>query len=122
MNSELEEFKAAHDAAAEAVDKGANPDDFLNEAAHDHVRELADAYVAANPGKFADHADLPIEACVSLVDIFREAVAKGVAGMDARLWEVEVWLLHRFEPQNIGGTHTATIRIPNSVAATRKGK
>lgn len=109
MNSELEAIKAAHEAAADTVASTAGPN--LHETAHDTVRNLATAYVSSHPDDFAEFAGLDEHACVGLVDVFREAAAKDVPGMDAKLWEVEAWLLYNFEPQNIGGSQSATVRI-----------
>lgn len=75
----------------------------------DHAKavQLADEYVAAHPDKFTMLATLSLEACVALVDAFRAAEE----------WEalflVEAWLLHKFEPQNIGGPMIATVRSEN---------
>lgn len=75
----------------------------------DHAKavELADAYVAAHPEKFAglDHFDIPL--LVQLVSRKRDA------GDEQGRWEVEAWLLHKYEPQNIGGEYTASVRLPN---------
>ncbi|AEL19951.1 hypothetical protein SEA_TAPIOCA_23 [Mycobacterium phage Tapioca] len=72
----------------------------------DLARALADAYVTEHPDQFANLADMPIEQCVAAVDVFRSA------GMEDDQWRVEAWLLHRFEPQTIGGPVTARIRVP----------
>lgn len=68
---------------------------------------LADTYVAANPDTFTFLAGMGIEACVGLVDVFREA------GDLRSLFLVETWLLHHFEPQTIGGTYEAEVRPTN---------
>lgn len=88
MNSELEAIKDAVEAQ-----------DF------DQARTLADAYVAANPGEFTDHAAKTLEECVSSVDVLR------AASLDTPRWLTEAWLLHRFAPQNIGGAYQAQIRV-----------
>lgn len=67
---------------------------------------LADTYVAANPDVFAYLATMPIESCIALVDVFRDQ------GDEESQWRIEAWLLHRFEPQNIGGPVAAKVRTP----------
>ncbi len=86
----------------------------------DHARavEISDAYVADNASDFAGLRELTIEECVALVDVQREAAAKfREAGMenlavlcDSEKLRIDVWLLHAFEPQNIGGVYKATLR------------
>lgn len=72
----------------------------------DGTRAACDAYVAAHPEQFTALQDMSIEQCVNAVSVFRQA------GMDEEQWKVEVWLLHHFAPQNIGGPIEAQIRIP----------
>lgn len=69
---------------------------------------LADTYVSEHPDQFTSLTEMPIEQCVAAVDVFR------AAGMEDDQWRVEAWLLHRYEPQTIGGPVTAKIRIPGS--------
>jgi hypothetical protein len=69
------------------------------------ARELADAYVEAHPELFVSLREMTLEQCVAAVDVFRGA------GMETELWNTEAWLLHRFEPQNIGGKAEAQVRI-----------
>lgn len=71
----------------------------------DAARELADAFVSDNPALFTDMAALPVSELVNSVDVFR------AAGMEDNHWQVEAWLLHRFDPQNIGGPAEATVRV-----------
>lgn len=94
MNAELE-------AVRESWDK--NTGDGRDEAG---TRALADAYVAAHPELFTELADMTVEQCAESVSLFR------AAGLEESQWRVEVWLLHRFEPQQIGGTYQPTVRIP----------
>lgn len=85
------------------------------------ARELADEYVKANPVPFEEFAEWSLEECVAAVDVLRQAAinfrAKGLerqavkADVDKLL--VDVWLLHRFEPQHIGGMAEAKVRVPN---------
>lgn len=121
MNSELEAIKAAHDKAATLTETGGpNPHvenedgvlegDHFNDEAHDEVRTLSKAYVAAHPEQFTSEAlggiNLDdIEACVTAVEVFRNA------GMPELEWKFEAWLLYHFPPQNIGGTYSATINL-----------
>ena len=96
MNTELEAIK-------DSWDKKTG-----NGREQDGTRALCDAYVAAHPEKFANLADMTIEQCVEALSVFR------AAGFEESQWEVEVWLLHRFEPQNIGGQVQARVRLPGS--------
>ena len=68
-------------------------------------RTMSDAYVAANPTEFEGHEGKSIEDLAKATDVFRDA------GMDEEVQRIETWLLHRFRPQNIGGTYQAEIRI-----------
>jgi len=67
---------------------------------------LADQYVADHPEVFAglDKFDLPT--LVNLLSSYR------ANGDEEKTWETEVWLLHRYEPQKIGGSYEATVRLP----------
>lgn len=87
------------DAIIEAMDKE-------RPGGRDHALavSLADAYVAAHPDTFTFLGGMAVEACVGLVDVFREA------GDLRSLFLVETWLLHHFEPQTIGGTYAAEVR------------
>jgi len=69
------------------------------------ARSMSDDYVTANPSEFTGFEDKNIEQLCSAIDTFREA------GMDEEVQRMEVWLLHRFESQNIGGTYQPQIRI-----------
>jgi len=68
------------------------------------ARQLADDYVEAHPDEFVNLKDRSLEDCVKMVDVFR------AAGLEEERLKVEAWLLHRFEPQNIGGTYEAKLR------------
>lgn len=94
MNSELEAIKDSW-----SKETGGGRDE-------DGTRAACDAYVAANPDQFTSLETMSLEECVNAVSVFR------AAGMDEEQWRVEVWLLHRFEPQNIGGIAQPTVRIP----------
>lgn len=62
------------------------------------ARDLAVAYIAANPDEFADLGAKTFEEVVTAVDVFRNA------GFDTEWWLCEAWLLNMFpEPQVIGG-------------------
>jgi hypothetical protein len=69
------------------------------------ARSLADTFVADNGNLFMDIAAKNVEDLVNSVDILRSA------GMENEHWLVEAWLLHRFEPQKIGGPAEATVRV-----------
>lgn len=92
MNSELEAIRDAWDKTT-----GDGRDEV--------ARELADAYVADHEDQFASLRDMSLEQCVQALDVFR------AAGMEEEQWRVEAWLLHRFEPQNIGGAAEAKVRL-----------
>lgn len=76
------------------------------------ARRLADEFVAENPDLYTDYKGRVLEdvegvtGLVSAVDVLRQA------GMLEEQWRVEAWLLHRFNPQDIGGSVSATVRIP----------
>jgi hypothetical protein len=72
----------------------------------DKVRKQADAYVKANAKDYAGWENLSRDVLVKQVDEYREK------GQLDEQWKVEVWLLHHFAPQNIGGAYEATVRVP----------
>lgn len=74
----------------------------------DEARRLADEFVAENPGYYSDYAGKSVHELVEAVDLLRSA------GMEEEHWRVEAWLLHRFEPQNIGGPVEAIVRVPTT--------
>lgn len=51
---------------------------------------------------------MTLDQCVQALGVFRRA------GMEDEQWKVETWLLHRYEPQNIGGPIQAKVRISTS--------
>ncbi len=73
----------------------------------DKVRSLADKHVKANAKDYAGWENLSLETLVKTVDEAREV------GDEEKLWKVEAYLLHKFEPQNIGGTYEPKLRISN---------
>lgn len=73
----------------------------------DSVYKLADKYVDAHPEDFGGFDALPLDVIVGALEKARET------GDEASEWKFQTWLFHRFEPQNIGGTHTATVRLNN---------
>ena len=88
MQSELQEIK-------DAVESGDV----------EGARNLSDAFVSENPSLFADMQTKNVEELVSAIDVFR------AAAMEENQWQVEAWLLHHYEPQNIGGPADATVRV-----------
>lgn len=72
---------------------------------HDKAVELADAYVAANPDEFKDHAQQDLESCVRAIDVFR------AAGHDTDQWRMQAWIYHHFAFQDIGGTYQPQLRV-----------
>jgi hypothetical protein len=94
MNAELEAIKDSWD-----KETGDGRDE-------DGTRAMCDAYVAAHPDQFTNLRDLTIEECVTAISTFR------AAGFEEEQWKVEVWQLHHFEPQVIGGPIVARVRLP----------
>ena len=90
MNSELQAIKDVWDTVPRDADL---------------ARTMSDAYVAAHPEEFTGFEGKTIEELCGAIDTFREA------GMDEEVQRIETWNLHRFEPQNIGGTYQPQIRI-----------
>lgn len=74
----------------------------------DHAKavELADKYVDTHPDEFTEMQDMTLEACVQAVEVFR------AANMTESEQRMEVWLLHKFQPQSIGGPAQPTVRTP----------
>lgn len=72
---------------------------------YDAACKLADAYVAAHPEQFTQLQHLGIDECVQAVEVFREA------GLVDDQWRVETWILHHYEPLNVGGGFQAQVRI-----------
>jgi hypothetical protein len=72
-----------------------------------NVYKLADKYVAAHKADFAGFDNLPLEALVKTLEQYREE------GRDEDAERIQVWLWHRFEPQNIGGTYEPVLRKVN---------
>jgi hypothetical protein len=97
MIKELEAIRTA--VAPDDADAGHDGQDM------DKARKLADAYVKAHPDEFTKFDGKSIPELVAAVDVFR------AAGMDHDQWLVETWLLHTFEPQNIGGETAPQLRI-----------
>ena len=113
MNNELQ-------AISDAWDKSVGEGRDENEA-----RRLADRYVEAHPEQFAVLATLTQEQCVQAIDVLRDqpnnnlapVVCATILGADATpsdWFRIQVWLWHRYEPQNIGGEVEAKLRIPTS--------
>lgn len=93
MKVEFEAIKAAWDA-----DTGGGRDEDL-------VRQLSDQYVEANPSEFVSYEGLDERACVRALEVFREA------GLEDDEFRVQVWIWYAFEPQEIGGTYRAKVRV-----------
>lgn len=93
MNAELQAIKDAWD-----LETGDGRD-------NKKTRTLADKYVKAHPEQFEDFKELSLPETVKALEVFRDA------GMESQQWIVETWLLHRYEPQNIGGTYEAQVRL-----------
>lgn len=72
------------------------------------TRAMADAYVAGHADEYAGFDNIPLDVLVTM-----ESDARNRGDLD-ETWKIETWLLHRFEPQNIGGVYQAQVRLPNS--------
>jgi len=94
MNAELEKI-------ADAWDK--NTGDGRDDKG---TRALCDAYVAAHPDEFTELATLSLEDLVTSVSTFRNA------NLEESQWRVEVYLLYKFAPQQIGGEYQPQLRVP----------
>jgi len=93
MIEELEQIKAAW-----SKDEAGGRDEAL-------ARELADEYVKENPVLFSSISQKSLEELCADVEAFRNA------NMEEEVWKIETWLLHRFEPQNIGGIYQPQVRV-----------
>jgi hypothetical protein len=71
----------------------------------DKVRKLADKYVAAHKNDFAGFDNLSQDLLVRQLETYRDS------GDEDGEWKIQTWLLHHFEPQNIGGTYEAQVRV-----------
>lgn len=69
------------------------------------ARALADEYVSNHPEYFTELSSKSVHELVRAVEVFREA------GMEDEQWRVEAWLLHNYEPQQIGGVAEPQVRI-----------
>jgi hypothetical protein len=72
------------------------------------VYKQADAYVKAHAKDFAGWENLSRDVLVRTLEDYREK------GQDDEETKVQIWLWHRFEPQNIGGAYEATVRVPGN--------
>lgn len=113
MNSELKAILDAwdnRDAAGPRSSQNAKglPQDGTEAAkGDDKVRKLADAYVKKHSDEFAGFDNLTEKVCVTVYEDHRDS------GRDDDAARMQVWLWHKFEPQNIGGEVDAKVRIPN---------
>lgn len=98
MRQALEDIKTAW-----SISEGGGRDEEL-------ARELADALVASDPSLFADVQSKSLDELCESIDTLRNA------GFEEEVWKIETWLLHRFEPQNIGGVYQPQVRISGETA------
>lgn len=68
--------------------------------------ELSTAYVEAHPELTAEMHDWDISRVVESVSVFR------AAGFEEKQWQLEAYLLAKFEPQSIGGVYQPELRMP----------
>lgn len=92
MREELEQIKEAWDNANGTRDEPL-------------ARELSDEFVKENPTLFDEIRTKPMEVLCDDITVFRNA------GMEEQVWMIEAWLLHRYEPQQIGGNYQPQVRI-----------
>ncbi|WP_166905907.1 hypothetical protein [Mycobacterium sp. DL440] len=86
MNAELEAIRDAMD-----KDRPGGRD-------REVARNLAEAYIAANPDEFVMLQTMTVETLVGTVEVFR------ANGDEQSQWLAEAWLLHLFPtPQQVGG-------------------
>lgn len=71
------------------------------------VYALADEYVAAHTEEFAAWDNLSLDVLVKTLEEARDK------GDEVSVWKIQAWLFHKFEPQNIGGTYQAQLRVRN---------
>lgn len=69
------------------------------------ARTLADEWVDANPEWVAINGDRTVEQFCDAIGVYRDA------GNKEEVWKIEAWLLHRYEPQQIGGSTEPQIRV-----------
>lgn len=74
------------------------------------ARTMSDAYVASHPDEFVEFENMSTIELADKIDRFR------IIGQSEEVQRVEVWLLHRFNPQNIGGIYQPQIRIAGEVS------
>jgi hypothetical protein len=92
VNEGLAAFKAAWQASSETKDRS-------------EPHALADAYVDAHPELVARYDAFDIPDLVALLEAARDR------GDEERVVEIDLWLLHAFEPQQIGGQATARVSV-----------
>lgn len=93
MNAEFEAIKEAWNS-----ETGEGRDEEL-------VRDMSDTYVADHPDEFTSFDGLDAAQCVKALEVFR------AAGLEEDEFRVQVWIWHHFEPQEIGGTYKAKVRV-----------
>lgn len=106
MDDDLKAIKDAWEGRNSAGIASSNPDG-VDLSGDQAARDLADAYVESHAEDFAGMENLSLDLLVKAVDDYREK------GQEAEQWKVEAWLLHHFDPQEIGGTYQPKLRITN---------
>lgn len=104
--STLEEIFDAWENRPAAGPASSDPDGKTLAEEDKNVYQMADEYVDAHSDDFVGWDNLPLKVLVKMVDEFRDS------GDDENLRKVQVWLWHKFDPQEIGGEYHATIRTP----------
>lgn len=105
MRTELKALKDAWEKRPAAGPRSSSDDGKKLARDDDKARKLADKFVSSNSALYKGWEALPLEVLVKMVDKYRDD------GDEDQQWQVEAWLLHHFEPQNIGGLAEAKIRV-----------
>lgn len=105
MNEDLQAIKDAWEGRASAGLASSSPDEQVSLEDDNNVYALADEFVAANPDDYAAWENLSLDILVKTLEEARDK------GDEESVWKIQAWLFHHFEPQNIGGTYKAELRI-----------
>lgn len=73
------------------------------------AREIAEAYIVANPEQFSDYVNMSEHDLAEAATVF-SAAAEKAPGMSDAVTRLEMWVRAKFEPQEIGGQVSAVRR------------
>lgn len=105
MNTALQEIKDAWQNRPAAGTASSSEDGEALSAHDKDVVALADSYVTAHPELFSQFEGKDEHFCVRALEVAREQ------GLEESEWQIQAWLFHRFEFQNIGGVSKAQVRL-----------